>query len=36
MDIRWKDGAGNILNANKERILYYETETDTKVNYPTL
>lgn len=31
MDIRWKDGAGNILNANKERILYYETETDTKI-----
>lgn len=31
MDVRWKDGAGNILNANNERIIYYESETDNKI-----
>jgi hypothetical protein len=31
MDIRWKDGNGNILNANNERIIYYEAETDNKI-----
>ena len=30
MDIRWKDGKGNIINANKERIIYLNASTDTK------
>lgn len=30
MDIRWKDGEGNILNANKNRIIYLESSVNTK------
>jgi hypothetical protein len=30
MDIRWKDGEGNILNANEEKIIYLDADTDTK------
>lgn len=30
MDIKWKDGNGNILNANKERIIYLDAETNIK------
>lgn len=30
MDIKWKDGNGNILNANKERIIYLDAESDLK------
>lgn len=30
MDVKWKDGEGNILNANNERIIYYGVETDSK------
>lgn len=30
MDIKWKDGKGNILNANKERIIYLDAETNIK------
>lgn len=28
MDIRWKDGKGNILNANKEKIKYLTSENE--------
>ena len=30
MDIKWKDGNGNILNANKERIIYLDAQLDLK------
>lgn len=30
MDIKWKDGKGNILNANKDRIIYLNAETNAK------
>lgn len=30
MDIRWKDSNGNILNANKERLIYFEVDDDIK------
>lgn len=30
MDIKWKDGEGNILNANKERVIYLDADTDIK------
>lgn len=30
MDVRWKDGKDNILNANKEKIIYFDSETGTK------
>lgn len=31
MDIRWKDENGNILNANKERLIYFDAETNEKI-----
>lgn len=31
MDIKWKDGNGNILNADSDRIIYYEKETDNQI-----
>ena len=30
MDIKWKDGNGNILNANKNRIIYLDANTNIK------
>ena len=30
MDVKWKDGAGNILNANKEKIIYLDIEENKK------
>lgn len=30
MDIRWEDGKGNILNANKEKIIYLDVDTNIK------
>lgn len=30
MDIKWRDGEGNILNANKERVIYLDVDTDMK------
>lgn len=31
MDIKWKDGKGNILNANKKGIKYLDAESNNKV-----
>ena len=30
MDVRWKDSNGNILNVNKERLIYFEADEDIK------
>lgn len=33
MDIRWKDENGNILNANNERLIYLDAETNEKIKF---
>ena len=30
MDVRWKDDNGSILNANKDKIIYFDASTNTK------
>lgn len=31
MDIKWKDGEGNILNANSEKIIYLNAKDNKKI-----
>lgn len=30
MDVKWKDGKGNVLNANKDRIIYLYSDNKVK------
>lgn len=30
MDIKWKDGKGSILNANKDKLIYLDVDTNVK------